>query len=1042
MRFLVLAPHPDDDILGCGGWMHSLQTEGRNRIKVVFITSGNLGGDPAQRESEARAGLETLGISDCDFWRYPDGKLPENAALGERIAKLVRDWLPDSIALPSPFEIHPDHRRLTRVTLHHLTQQWRGDLLFYETVQPMTQPNHWVPIDLDVKLRALNHHASQLRQYDYVRNTTALANLRGIALGVPAAEGFVAFYWDGSAQNFFTDRPLVSVIIRSNDVGFLAIAIASLEAQIYDPLEVVIVWHGATEQPLPQLDTWLRHRVVRGAGGRSANLNKGLECVQGRYLVFLDQDDVLLPEHIATLVAEMDAPSAPDLVHARYQINLCERVGNTVQVRSKGKPEGKNRPVHSLLIENHIPIHSYLIDAKTARSLRFDETLDAYEDWDFLIRFALSGAQLHFCDELLCEYRIYPESEAENDLATYHARKGFVAQAQRVQAKLASTLLAQAHEPLRSTAFRLLHQYDNQQEKITNLRQQIQTLEHDLAAQKARTEQLEHEQKLHQAAINGTNGAQNGVHFDVVIPVYNTVPEFLEACIASIQNQLYPHWTLWLIDDGSTTPIAYPQHPAIRMHHCAQNGGIVTATNIGVALGNAPWLVFVDHDDVLHPHALSELAMVIQTHVHSHQNLDLIYTDSRTIDRTGAPLTTQHKPDWSPETLWHFNYINHLCAIRRTAWDAVGGLRLEANGSQDWDVVLRVAHRSGDNVAHIPRVLYDWRVSEHSVSYRSSVKPYTIQAAIRIVQSLLEKTLGVPLHTEASQERGGLLHTWKVPPQPLTVVIPTHDNVEDLAPLLRFLHGLPRDDVFITLVANNVRSSRNPVMLELLAHWETMPRVRVLHHDRPFNWSELNNLACQTGIHPVDTPQILFLNDDIELLSPDTIDQLQAHLAFDEKIGAVGALLNYPESEGGSIQHDGVLTGFEWVARNIAHVDDCSAIRIPRNVAAVTGACLLTRRAAWEAVGGFETDLAVSFNDVDYCLKLREHGWRIVQASDVVAIHRESRTRGELDSQSKRDQITAEVQWMQERWGDALTDRCSARETDRYRGSLIMHVGE
>jgi GT2 family glycosyltransferase len=178
------------------------------------------------------------------------------------------------------------------------------------------------------------------------------------------------------------------------------------------------------------------------------------------------------------------------------------------------------------------------------------------------------------------------------------------------------------------------------------------------------------------------------------------------------------------------------------------------------------------------------------------------------------------------------------------------------------------------------------------------------------------------------------------------------------------------------------------------------------------------------------------------LLSPDTIDQLQAHLAFDEKIGAVGALLNYPESEGGSIQHDGVLTGFEWVARNITHVDDCSAIRIPRNVAAVTGACLLTRRAAWEAVGGFETDLAVSFNDVDYCLKLREHGWRIVQASDVVAIHRESRTRGELDSQSKRDQITAEVQWMQERWGDALTDRCSARETDRYRGSLIMHVGE
>ena len=137
-----------------------------------------------------------------------------------------------------------------------------------------------------------------------------------------------------------------------------------------------------------------------------------------------------------------------------------------------------------------------------------------------------------------------------------------------------------------------------------------------------------------------------------------------------------------------------------------------------------------------------------------------------------------------------------------------------------------------------------------------------------------------------------------------------------------------------------------------------------------------------------------------------------------------------------------MVTDLEWIARNITHADDCSAIRIPRNVAAVTGACLLTHRAAWQAVGGFETDLAVSFNDVDYCLKLRERGWRIMQASDVVAVHRESRTRGELDSEAKRKQIIAEMKWMQKRWGDALTDRCSARETDRYRGSLIMHVAE
>lgn len=1056
MRLLVLAPHPDDDILGCGGWMHQLVQGGRNRIKVVFLTSGDLGGNAVQREQEAAAALDVVGVLDHEFWRYPDGQLPENAALGQRIVDLVRAWRPDSIALPAPSEAHADHRRLTRGTLHHLTGRWQGELLFYETVQAIGQPNRIVPIDLDTKLRALRHHTSQLQQYDYARSALAMATLRGVAVGAPAAEGFIVFDWDGSAQTFFTDRPLVSVIVRSSDGDLLRIALASLEAQIYDAIELIVVWHGASDAPLPVLETWLRHQVVRGPGGRAANLNVGLGLAHGRYIVFLDQDDVLLPEHIATLVAEMDSHPAPDLVHARYQVSVCERVGARVEVRSTGEPAGENRSANALLVENHIPIHSYLIETKTARALRFDETLDAYEDWDFLIRFVLSGARLRFCEEVVCEYRIYPEPDVDPTLFACHISKGFIPQLSRVHAKLAGALVTQVHPPLRTLALDLLHQADVNRDMIANLHQQVADLTQQLATHTATAEALARWGRVICGVGNDLNTAigtdivsllagkalASDPHFDVVVPVYNPVPEFLDACVDSILAQHCPHWTLWLVDDGSTHPAVverlekYPHtDPRIRVHRCAANGGIVAVTNIGVALGAGSWLVFVDHDDIVHPQALLELAACIQSRPATEPALDLIYTDSRTVDRTGAPLTSLHKPQWSPETLWHINYINHLCAVRRTAWDRVGGLLPGTDGSQDWDLVLRVGQRSGANVAHIPKVLYDWRVSEHSVAYRASVKPYAITAAAHALKPLLEQLVGSSLHTEPSKTRAGLQHRWTTPPQPLTVVIPTHDNAADLAPLLAFLQGLQRSDLFIVLVANNVR---NPAMLDLLQRWAAEPRVRVLQHDQPFNWSELNNLACQD----IRTPQILFLNDDIELLAKDTIEQLQAHLALDDRIGAVGALLRYPEADGGDIQHDGVLTGYDWVARNITNGADCSGALIPRNVAAVTGACLLTRRDAFEAVGGFEEALAVSFNDVDYCLKLRQHGWRIVQASDVEAIHRESRTRGALDSVAKLDQIQAELRWMQQRWGDALDDRCSMREENRYRGSLIMHVAE
>jgi GT2 family glycosyltransferase/LmbE family N-acetylglucosaminyl deacetylase len=1057
MRLLVLAPHPDDDVLGCGGWIHRLTAEGRSRIRVVFLTSGGLAGEVSQREREALAALNTLGVSDAQFWRFPDGALPESAVVGERILDLVQGWRPNTIALPSTHDAHPDHRRLTRVALNHLTGKWAGELLFYETTQPISQPNHYVAIDLDVKLAALQHHASQLALYDYVRTTKAIASLRGTAMGTLAAEAFISFVWDGSSQAFFTDRPLVSVVMRSDDVALLNVAIASLEAQIYDPIELIIVWHGC--EPKPVIQTWLRHFVIRGPGGRAANLNAGLDQAQGRFLAFLDQDDVLLPDHLATLVGEMDATPTPDLVHARYQVATCMRESLAIRVLSTADPAGEDRPSASLLIENHIPIHSYLIERKTARALRFDESLDAYEDWDFLIRLSLSGAVFRFCDAVLCEYRIYPTENEDATLLASHSRKGFLPQMARIQAKLEGPLQSQAFRPLQELARSLLHQGDTRRDQITDLRKQVADLTLEVAQHTQTQSSLarwshtllgDHADSDSDEIINrlAARAFSDGPWFDIVVPVYNPVPEFLDDCVKSVLAQHYPRWTLWLVDDGSTDPAVVERLATwaescatsaadanrtttqqIRVNLCADNHGIVAVTNRGVALGEAPWVVFVDHDDRLHPQALLELAACIETRA----GLDLVYTDSRTVDRTGAPLTTLHKPDWSPETLWHINYINHLCAVRREAFNRVGGLLPGTDGSQDWDLVLRVGQRSGSNVAHISKVLYDWRVSEHSVAYRSSIKPYAITAAARAVAPILADVVGSSLKTESAVARAGLRHRWKGTLQPLTVIIPTHDNATDLAALLSFLHRLDRTDLSIVLMANNVHSAD---MLNLLQHWSQVPRMTIRHHDKAFNWSELNNVACKS----VTTPDLLFLNDDIELGALDTLDHLQSHLALDPKIGAVGALLRYPNADGGDIQHDGVITHPQWVARNISNPADCSALYVPRNVAAVTGACLLTRREAFEAVGGFEPALASSFNDVDYCLKLRQSGYRIMQASDVQAVHRESRSRGAVDSVAKLKQLEAELHWMQRRWGDMLVDQCNLRETDRYMGSLIVNI--
>jgi GT2 family glycosyltransferase len=402
----------------------------------------------------------------------------------------------------------------------------------------------------------------------------------------------------------------------------------------------------------------------------------------------------------------------------------------------------------------------------------------------------------------------------------------------------------------------------------------------------------------------------------------------------------------------------------------------------------------------------------------------------------GTLLHEYRKPDWSPETLLHLNYINHLSVIRRDSFEKAGGLRPGFDGSQDWDIWLRLSRLPGFSVAHVPKCLYDWRASEHSVAYSSESKPYALNAACTAVKEHLTAKGLKAVDTQPAQEGVGVRSLWQAPCLPLTAIILTHRNPDDLAVLLSDLKAQDYPSLSVCLVANRVT---DPKTLELLEQAKSEPGWSVIEDNRPFNWAALNNAAART----VDTPWLLFLNDDVSLPHPDTLRDLTHYLSLDPAIAIVGTRLHFPAQEGNGVQHDGIITDPVWVASDLRdeHASSNEGIRTPRNVSAVTGACLLTRKAVFAACDGFDERLAVSYNDVDYCLHARRLGYRIVQASDVLAIHAHSRTIGFIAPGSPAFlQWEEEKKLMQNKWGTFLSDPHRLQYNRAFAGLRIVHV--
>jgi GT2 family glycosyltransferase len=517
----------------------------------------------------------------------------------------------------------------------------------------------------------------------------------------------------------------------------------------------------------------------------------------------------------------------------------------------------------------------------------------------------------------------------------------------------------------------------------------------------------------------------------VVIPTWNSNTRLLENAINSVRAQTYDRWELVVTDDASESDelkMLQRRHVAetrIRWIEAGVREGIAGNTNRGIAEAHGDYIAFLDHDDAIAPEALYYVAVALQQ-----RQYGMVYSDEDRIEENELGRCVHHtpffKPEFDPDLLRALNYICHLVVLRRDIIPAVGGLRTGFEGAQDHDLLLRtVAYLPASDILHVPRVLYHWRVTAGSVSRTPNTAEDIQKNIVAAVDDQLRRshqTAKVEIHSDpvGSARKFATRVRWSLPPAApkISIIVGTRDRLDLLRPCLNSV--LDSLTVYpgpceILLVDND---STDPAMLGYFATLSVVPQVRLLRFRGPFNWSAVNNSAAREATGEV----LIFLNNDTVVLTKDWCTELVAN-ALREDVGAVGARLLYPD---GTIQHAGVLLGVEGVAghESVGEVPEAGGYfgrtQLLRSTAAVTGACLATKRTLFERVGGFDDlDLKVAFNDVDYCMKIRQAGYRVVYNPFAVLYHLESKSRGRELSETQQTRHRGEAAFFRARWGDA-----------------------
>lgn len=477
----------------------------------------------------------------------------------------------------------------------------------------------------------------------------------------------------------------------------------------------------------------------------------------------------------------------------------------------------------------------------------------------------------------------------------------------------------------------------------------------------------------------------------VVVPVYNVEPQMLTACIQSVQNQTYDNWELCLVDDCSTdarvreTLRQFEGVERIKIKYRSENGHISRTTNDGIAMAEGEFVALLDCDDLYAENALYEIAKKLN----EDHTLDFIYSDEDKLSEDGTKRRNPFfKPDWSPDTFMSLMYTCHLAVYRKSLLDEMGGLRVGLEGSQDYDLVLRVMEKT-NRIGHVPKILYHWREREESTANDISAKPYIIETTKKAKLEALERR-GVKGHLEYIKDIVMFRVVYEVVGNPrVSIIIPSKDNYDILKQCLTSIRKETKYQNYEIIVVDNGSAEETHAK-----YTQMCKELECKYHYAPmeFNFSKM----CNIGAHLADGQFLLFLNDDIRVEGAEWLERMLGH-AQQPHTGAVGCKLIYPNTN--LIQHVGVVSFMVGPGHAFQRINDdlnCywGRNKLEYNYSAVTGACLMIDRNKYDQVGGFSEQLPVAYNDIDLCFNLVEAGYYNVVRTDVRLYHYESISRG------------------------------------------------
>jgi GT2 family glycosyltransferase len=538
---------------------------------------------------------------------------------------------------------------------------------------------------------------------------------------------------------------------------------------------------------------------------------------------------------------------------------------------------------------------------------------------------------------------------------------------------------------------------------------------------------------------------QSTPKISLLTPVFNVDPKWLDACFESVVGQWYENWEFCLHDDASTKEETKEclrkwaaRDARIKVSYGKENGHISYATNQAAKLATGEFFALLDNDDELSLNALYEAVKVLN----AHPETDLLYSDEDKLELDGTRVEPYFKPDWSSEFFMSTNYLSHLIVGRMDIFHAIGGYRIGYEGSQDYDLLLRFIEKARE-IRHISKILYHWRKIPGSTADRPDSKNYAYEAAQKAIRDSLERS-GIAAEVSILtpgfyRAKRTLLGNPKV-----SIIVPFRDQCAVLRRCIESILEKTTYQNYEVLLVDNQSSEDDTLayMKEIEGMQDT--RLRVLRYNKPFNFSAINNFAAKqaTGEY------FLLLNNDTEVITGEWLSAMLEY-ARQENVGAVGAKLWYPND---TIQHAGVIMGISIAGHAFKafpkeHPGYFNMLNVAREYSAVTGACLLTRKSLFDELGGLnEQELAVAYNDVDYCLRVREAGYKVIYTPFAELYHYESLSRGyddvtEEENPEKYRRVMAEQNYMHAHWQNYIdNDPCYSPHLSRKFENFSLHL--